>query len=255
MLRLFLPPEKLSSKQITITGDNARYLSLVMRVRPGDPLIIFDGLGYKYSCKILQCHKKEIVVEKISKAPYSVESPVSITLAQGIAKGDKMDFIIQKSTELGVRKIIPLITARTQIRHTDKIERWRKIASSASRQSGRDRIPEIDEPVDIREFLDSIAAPLAGGNTKGVKESEGGFGIIFSEEKKERHLKEVLSSLKDTKNITILIGPEGGFPMEEVTAAVEKGFTEASLGPRILRTETAPLAALCIIQYELGDMG
>ena len=243
MPRLFLPPEKLSSKQITITGENARYLSLVMRVRPGDALTIFDGLGYKYTCKILQCHKKEILAEKIGKAPYSVESPVSITLAQGITKGDKMDFIIQKSTELGVRKIIPLITVRSQIRHTEKIGRWRKIALSASQQSGRDRIPEIDEPTFFDEFINERFIQ----NNK-IKNK----GIIFSEEHRDRNLKQVLSGLKNMKDIILLIGPEGGFAKEEVRAANEKGFITASLGPRILRAETASIAAISIIQYELN---
>ena len=217
-----------------------------MRVRPGDALTIFDGLGCKYSCKILQCHKKEIVAEKIGKAPYSIEPPVSITLAQGIAKGDKMDFIIQKSTELGVGKIIPLITERSQIRHTEKIGRWRKIALSASRQSGRDRIPEIDEPTSFDEFINERFIQNSKTRNK---------GIIFSEEHRDRNLKQVLSGLKNIKDIILLIGPEGGFAKEEMKAATEKGFIAASLGPRILRTETASIATMSIIQYELGDVG
>jgi 16S rRNA (uracil1498-N3)-methyltransferase len=251
MIRLFLPPEQLSSKQIIITGDQARYLTSVLRVKPGNPLTIFDGLGFKYSCRIIKCHKKEVIVEKLKKERYSSESSISITLAQGIAKGDKMDLIIQKSTELGVNKIIPLITERAQVRHTNKLDRWKKIALSASQQSGRDKIPEIEGPVDFREFL-SRQFPLL---EKGEK---GGFfnsGIIFSEEKKERNLKGVLSAFKNAQQLTLLVGPEGGFSKEEVTAAVENGFIEASLGPRILRTETAPITALSIIQYELGDVG
>ncbi len=246
MTRIFLPPELLFAKQITITGDQARYLSLVLRVKPGDQLIIFDGSGFKYDCTILKSHKKEIIAEKINKEPYSVESPISITLAQGIAKGEKMDFIIQKSTELGVSKVVPLITEHSEIRHTEKLQRWRKIALSASQQSGRDMIPEICEPLGYNEFLIS---PLADG--RGYEFS----GITFSEEYKERNLKQVLSGFRETKQITILVGPEGGFAKDEVTEAVEKGFIKASLGPRILRTETAPIAAISIIQYELGDVG
>ena len=251
MIRLFLPPEKLSSEQITITGDQARYLSLVMRAKSGDPLTIFDGVGFKYKCRILASHKKEVIVERIKKEEYSVESPVSIALAQGIPKSDKMDLIIQKSTELGVRKIIPLITERSQVRHTHKLERWQKIALSASQQSGRDRIPEIDAPVDFRKFLSGQSPPLENGG-------QGGFftnGIIFSEQTQDRNLKAVLSGLKNVKNITLLIGPEGGFSGDEVTIAVKKDFIEASLGPRILRTETASITAMSIVQYEFGDVG
>ncbi len=248
MTRIFLPPEILASEQIVITGDHARHLSLVLRVKPDEPLTIFDGNGFKYSCKVVHVHKKEVIAKKIKKEPYSVESDVSITLAQGIAKGEKMDFIIQKSTELGVNKIIPLITKRSQVRHTEKIERWRKIALSASQQSGRDKVPQIDKPISFKEFLYPALE----------KVYEGGFstkGIIFSESKEERNLKQVLTGFQDIKQITLLVGPEGGFSKEEVTVAVEKGFIEVSLGPRILRTETAPITAISIIQYELGDMG
>ncbi|MCK5505485.1 MAG: 16S rRNA (uracil(1498)-N(3))-methyltransferase, partial [Thermodesulfovibrionia bacterium] len=256
MIRLFLPPEKLTSEKITITGDQARHLALVLRAQPGDTVTILDGSGLKYDCTILSVHKKEVTVEVTSRDPYSVESPVLITLAQGIPKGDKMDLIIQKSTELGVRKIIPLITERSQARHTNKVERWQKIALSASRQSGRDRISEVENPSDFKEFLERSHLPLEKGPACPVGRGKGGFfGIIFSEEFKDRNLKKVLTTFKDTKNIILLIGPEGGFSREEIAAAVEKGFIEASLGPRILRTETAPIAAISIIQFELGDIG
>jgi 16S rRNA (uracil1498-N3)-methyltransferase len=251
MIRLFLPPEKLTTEKAAITGDQARHLALVLRAQPGDTVTILDGSGHKYNCTILSVHKKEVTVEVTSKGPYSVESPVLITLAQGIPKGDKMDLIIQKSTELGVRKIIPLITERSQVRHTDKVERWQKIALSTSQQSGRDKIPDIDGPEDFKEFLEHFHPPLEKGDNVGFTNK----GIIFSEELKDRNLKKVLRGFKDIKNFTLLIGPEGGFSREEVASAVEKGFIEASLGPRILRTETAPIAAISIIQYELGDIG
>ncbi len=246
MTRIILNQEQLQSKKVTITGEQARHLSLVLRVHSGEQVIIFDGQGYKYNCRILRAHKKEVTAEVIDKSPYSAESPISVTLAQGLPKGEKMNLIIQKSTELGVHRIIPLVTGRSQIRHTEKIERWRKIALSASQQSARDKIPEIDRPVDFREFLSAL--PQAGGN-------EEVHGIIFAEEHKETNLKQVLGSFHTIQHLTLLIGPEGGFSEEEVSAAAKKGFIEASLGPRILRTETAPITALSIVQYELGDMG
>jgi len=153
MIRLFLPPEKLSSEQIIINAEDARYLSSVLRVKPGDLITIFDGQGNRYICKINKIHKKEVIVEKIKKEAYSAESPLSIVLAQGIPKGDKMDFIVQKSTEIGVKKIIPLITERSQVQHTAKTERWRKIALSASQQSGREKIPDIEEAITFENFL------------------------------------------------------------------------------------------------------
>jgi 16S rRNA (uracil1498-N3)-methyltransferase len=250
MTRLFVHPESLQSEHIKITGDQARYLSVVLRVTPGEVITLFDGQGYKYECKIVQSHKKEVVAERLSKEPFSVESPVSIILAQGLPKSDKMDLIVEKATELGIRSITPLITEYSQVRHTEKVERWRKIALSASQQSGRDRIPDILDPIGFLEYLTRISAPL--------KEAEGSAtlsGLIFSEEKEGSNFKEILSGLRSIKNIVLLIGPEGGFSKKEVSSAVRHGFIEVSIGPRILRTETAPIAALSIIQYELGDMG
>ncbi|MEK6529129.1 MAG: RsmE family RNA methyltransferase, partial [Nitrospirota bacterium] len=180
---------------------------------------------------------------------------------------------------------------------TDKIQRWRKIALSASQQSGREKIPEINEPVNFEEFLEnqneyyhpplhplpspaslreagraregsksgnspSIPSPLAGeGKGEGEISARKNViknslrRIIFSEEEKKQNLKKILNDFKGTAKITLLIGPEGGFSKDEVTSAIQKGFISVSLGPRILRTETAPITALSIIQYELGDMG
>lgn len=250
MTRLFLAPENLQSEKITITGEQARYLSVVLRVKPGERITLFDGEGFRYECRIIQSHKKEVVAERISKEPYSVESPVSIILAQGLPKADKMDLIVEKATELGVRSIIPLITEYSQVRHTEKVERWKKIAISASQQSGRNRIPEVLEAISFLEYLAKISPPLmnAEGNSSFA-------GIIFSEKAGGKSLKDMLSDRRDVKSLVILIGPEGGFSLKEIGSAVRSGFVEALLGPRILRSETAPIAALSIIQYELGDMG
>ncbi|UCE70808.1 MAG: 16S rRNA (uracil(1498)-N(3))-methyltransferase [Nitrospiraceae bacterium] len=275
MTRIFLPPEQLTSDDITITGDNARHLSLVLRINPGESIIVFDGQGYRYECTVQKVHKKEIIALLNKKEPYSVESPLSIILAQGIAKGEKMDLIVQKSTELGVSKIIPLVTERTEVRHTQKVERWRKIAHSASQQSGRDRVPEITEPMKMDHFLSVIPAKagiqkkgwipdqacLSGRQGRNDKKRQSRLidnrylGLILSESHSEKNLKQLLCDLKDISEITLLVGPEGGFSKEEVGTAVDKGFLEVSLGPRILRTETAPIAAISIIQYERGDMG
>jgi 16S rRNA (uracil1498-N3)-methyltransferase len=257
MTHIFLPPDQIASDQIIITGDQARHLALVLRSKLGDTVTVFDGNGCKYECRLTVVHKKEVQAEIIDKSPYSAESPVSITLAQGLPKGDKMDLIVQKSTELGVNTIIPLITERSQVRHTGKVERWRKIALSASQQSGRDKVPEIEEPAAFDNYLSKLFSPAARGyieDIKGVK-LDSGTCIILSEVYKTRNLKQVLTSANDASRITILVGPEGGFSKEEVSAAIEKGFIEVSLGPRILRTETSPLAAISIIQYELGDLG
>ena len=249
MTRIFLSTEQLTSDEIVITGNNARHLALVLRINAGESFEALDGEGYKYRCTVKTSHKKEVVAEIIHKEPCSVESPISITLAQGMARGEKMDHIIQKSTELGVSKIIPVITERSQVRNTNKLERWRKIAASASQQSGRDKIPELLEPQELKQLLTPPDIPL----TKG-REKEGSLKLILSETYKEQNLKKILKAEKSIKQILLLIGPEGGFSKEEITRSVENGFLEVSLGPRILRTETAPIAVISIIQYDLGDM-
>jgi len=159
MIRIFLSPEQLSSEQVIIAGNQAKHLS-VLRVKIGEIITAFDGLGYKYDCKILKINKKEFIAEKLGKAPYSAESPVSITLAQGIAKGEKMDFIIQKATELGVNKVVPLITEYSQVRHTAKAERWRNIALSASEQSGRGIVLKLNHQLYYR-----LLGTMAGGGS------------------------------------------------------------------------------------------
>jgi 16S rRNA (uracil1498-N3)-methyltransferase len=173
-----------------------------------------------------------------------------------MAKGEKMDLIVRKSTELGVSKIVPVITERSQVRHTHKTGRWRKIALSASQQSGRNVVPDVEEPILLSDFLERHIPPHARGYVEDIKgvSIDAGTGIIFSEECQRGNLKKILSGMKGIKQLTLLIGPEGGFSKDEVSSAAEHGFIEASLGPRILRTETAPIAALSIIQYELGDL-
>ncbi|MBI5196586.1 MAG: 16S rRNA (uracil(1498)-N(3))-methyltransferase [Nitrospirae bacterium] len=255
MTRIFLPPEELASNQIKITGEQARYLSLVLRVTPGETITILDGAGRRYTCRIIQVHKKEVLAEKIKEELYSAESPISITLAQGLPKGEKMDLIIQKSTELGVKKIIPLITEHAEVRETGKLERWRKIALSAAQQSGREKIPEIESPVSLNEFLGKHETVIASPDISGRSNLKNSFGIIFSETEKNQTLKKVLKNFKDCTDIAILIGPEGGFSHEEVTLAINSGVIPASLGPRILRTETAAITAMSILQYEMGDAG
>lgn len=254
MIRLFLPPQKLISGKITVTGDDARHLSLVLRLKPEDVIAVLDGTGHRHTCKIISIHKKEVVIERIGSEPCRTEPVISVTLAQCLPRGNKMDLIIQKTTELGVTRIIPLISERSQVRSTGKISRWRKIAHSASEQSGRGKIPEVANPAMIAGFLESLthSPPL-------LKDQENPITtrgrIILSEYEEERNLRAILRGLDDTSDILLLVGPEGGFSDDELSGAIRKGFVSASLGPRILRTETAPIAALSIIQYELGDMG
>ncbi|MBI5025641.1 MAG: 16S rRNA (uracil(1498)-N(3))-methyltransferase [Nitrospirae bacterium] len=244
MTQLFLPPEELSSKQVRIKDEKARYLYSVLRLKRGELLGIFDGQGHKYIAEVSSAGKKEFIVELLRRDLHATESPVSLVLAQGLPKADKMDFIVQKTTELGIKTIIPLVTERSQVRYTGKIERWRKIAIAASQQSGRERIPEIHEPITIEDFLNLQNKPE-------IRVS----GILLWEEETQNRIKDILHSFKGRKEILMLIGPEGGFSQKEANMAIESGFLSATLGPRILRAETAAIAVISIIQCEMGDMG
>ncbi|UCH80938.1 MAG: 16S rRNA (uracil(1498)-N(3))-methyltransferase [Nitrospiraceae bacterium] len=251
MTRIFLPPEHLESNEIVITGDNARHLALVLRIKTGETVHVLDGNGSTYTCKVLDVQKKNIVVQKVDKKACAAESPLSITLVQGIPRREKMELIIQKSTELGVHIIMPVITERSQVRHTQKLDRWKKIAASAAQQSGRERIPEIMVPVTFDDYL----AALPDLPLDKTGKQDGLLKVILSETCEEQNLKKILKANQDATQISLLVGPEGGFSREEIHVAVEKAFVEVSLGPRILRTETAPISSISIIQYELGDMG
>lgn len=241
MPRIFLPEVILSASTITIKDEKAKYLSTVLRCNTGDRLIITDDKGNSYSARIISVEKKEVTVEIIEKQDFDNESSLHITLLQGLLKGAKMDIVIQKATELGIKEIIPVVTERSQLRYTRKLLRWQKIAEEASRQSGRKIIPEISEPINFeRLFIDSF--------------QPSGGGIIFWEDGGER-LSEIIDGFQGASKITLFTGPEGGFSEKEITTVSEHGFVIASLGRRILRAETAAITAVSIIQYELGDLG
>lgn len=241
MTRLFLDPEKILRDTAIIDGANVRYLTHVLRSSEGDELTLLDGLGKGYKGKIRSISRDRIDVQIIKAFDKVMESPLEITLAQGIPKAEKMELIIQKATELGIKRIIPLITHRAIVRPKGsmRLERWSKIATSSAQQSGRSRVPVIDGITGYKGFL---------------SQGFSGIGLIFYEGEIKKGLKEFLRGFKDIKEIIFLIGPEGGFTDEEVGMALKKGFTSVGLGPRILRTETAAITALSILQYELGDI-
>ncbi|MEK6582981.1 MAG: RsmE family RNA methyltransferase, partial [Nitrospirota bacterium] len=152
-MRIILPKEQIKGQRITISGEKARYLISVLRCNAGDELQVFDGEGSFYKSRISGIDNKEVKIDLLEKIPFDTESPLNLILIQGILKGDKMDWVIQKATELGVKEIIPAITERGQIRETRKAARWRKIAEEASRQSGRTMIPVVHEPIEFKLLL------------------------------------------------------------------------------------------------------
>ena len=241
MPRIFLPYSELQNKIITISGEKARYITSVLRCVSGDIINITDDKGNSYSAVILSTTRKEIRVEITGKQVINTESSLDITLLQGLLKGEKMDFVIQKSVELGVNKIIPVITERSQVRETKKLLRWKKIAEEASRQSGRSVLPEILQALKFEDIF-------TGSNHASTT------GLIFWEQSRSS-LSELLNGLGTIDKLSLFTGPEGGFSEKEVNLASENGFIVASLGKRILRAETAAISAVSIIQYRLGDIG
>jgi 16S rRNA (uracil1498-N3)-methyltransferase len=240
MPRIFLPDPEIRDGVIFIRGEKARYLTAVLRSGAGDTLTVSDTNGNSYFAKIIRATRKEVSAEITGKGDAGGESPLKITLLQGLLKGEKMDLVVQKATELGVGKIIPVITCRSQVRETRKLGRWQKIAEEASRQSGRSMIPVVGQTLDFESLFNDPPVP--------------GRGIIFWERGGEK-LPAVVKRFSEVGEIELFTGPEGGFSEAEVRTAKEKGFSIATLGRRILRAETAAIVALGIVQYQLGDLG
>ena len=243
MPRIYLPISRILDNRISITNEKAHYLTSVLRCGKGDELIIFDGKGDCFRTTILKADRREIITEVIEKFQCNAESNINITLVQGLLKGEKMDVVIQKTTELGVKEIIPVVTERSQLRETRKVARWRKIAEEASRQSGRSIIPVIHNPI---KFFDILNLLRPSNKVK---------SLLFYEEGGMKLSEAVSSFVPRPSSLFIFVGPEGGFTKEEVFLAKEKGLLVTSLGERILRAETAVISAVALVQFLLGDMG
>jgi len=260
MPRIFIPNIPTKENQISITGEKAKYLTTVLRYKKGEELIVFDGEGNCLRTNILRADRKEVIAEVLERFACDTESPINIILVQGLLKGQKMDMVIQKATELGVKEIIPVITERSQPRETRKVARWRKIAEEASRQSGRSMIPLVYEPKEFNQFLVQLNQLRRNGETEKGRHGRM-YGFIFWEEGgislKEAVPKISLSHIRRVTDspIYLVIGPEGGFTKEEIAIAKEKGFIVTTLGKRILRAETAAISAITIVQFLLGDLG
>ena len=243
----FRIPKDLSVNKVEILGEEAHHIANVLRLKEGTVVGLFDGFGYKTLGIILDVANDRVLVEITNDKVENIEPPINVTLYQALPKKDKFELVIQKATELGVTNIVPIVTKRTIVniegeKSKKKVERWSKIAQEACKQSGRAYVPQISEPVSFKTMLCEIKAEL---------------NLMPYEAETEKSLKQVLKSytVSMPKNINILIGPEGGWDKEEVEMAVNRGIIPVTLGPRILRTETASLAVLTLVLYELGDLG
>lgn len=238
--RIYIDQEITVGNSLTLQDTAGHHVARVLRMKIDQPLILFNGQGGEFSAKIISIHRSKVEVEVNDFFDIERESWINIELIQGLSKGEKMDFTIQKAVELGVNKIVPLITTFSNVkldqkRFEKKLDHWRKVIISACEQCGRNQIPEL---TGIKK-LDN----LISNDQKDLK-------LILAPDAKKS-----LADFSDQiKNISLVIGPEGGLSKSEIESLKkERGYTSVQLGPRILRTETAALATIAALQNQFGD--
>ena len=228
--------------ELALPSQAAEHVARVLRMNPGDALTVFNGDGYDYTATLIAVGKRDVTLRIDGRESVANESPLRLTLAQGVARGEKMDLIVQKATELGVARIVPLFTERSEVklepsRAEKRLLHWRAVAASACEQSGRVRVPEVLAALPLQAWLDSLAddgvqrlALLPEGTLRARELRFGEAGGL------------------------LVVGPEGGLGDRDSAALQDAGFAGLRLGPRILRTETAGLAALAALQALHGDV-
>lgn len=249
MHRFFVEKSQVRENIAHINGDDAKHLEKVLRLKPGDVIEIVVGEEQEYVGEILEVQGKNIGVKLLEPSSMKRESPLKITLYQALPKASKMELIIQKAVELGVRRIVPVMSERCVVQlknekdQRKKLERWQKIAYEAAKQSKRLIVPEITLPVTLKDALVNLK-----------EEAQ----VVAYEEERTSGLKGLSFLMEKTSplsSIGLWIGPEGGFTKEEINELTRKSVYSVSIGPRILRTETAGLALITMVQYERGDLG
>jgi len=233
------------AQTILISGQDAYHITRVLRGKLGQEVMVVDDENQAARMRLAAFGPKAVTLELIEKLPLQAESSAHITLAQCVLKGEKMELVLQKATELGVKRFIPIIAENCvpqydEEKQREKAERWQRIADEAAKQCGRNSLMNVMPPIKIDEFLGGIAPEKT---------------LIFCYENETRRpMGEVLRSLAD-QQFVLLIGPEGGFTQSEAAAVESKGGISVTLGPRILRAETAAIAAVAILQHDRGDLG
>jgi 16S rRNA (uracil1498-N3)-methyltransferase len=245
MARFYVPQPRLEKGMLKVEGVEVKHIRKVLRLTEGDEITVFNGSGKEFEGTIVEEGLSSVMIRVKSVYPSMRDSLLEVTLAQSLLKGEKMDYLIQKATELGVKEIIPFLSSRSiplleRLERLKRNHRWERIAIEASKQCGRGRVPEINSLQDYPEMLQ--------------KASPDALRLILSEREGIK-LKEIFERWKERKQIFFAVGPEGGFSQQEVDEAKGSGFVPVTLGKRILRAETASLCFLSIVQYERGDIG
>ncbi len=247
MRRFFVAPEAVQDNVVYFDAELARHMGKVLRLSAGEQVTVCTGDGAAYLVELEQFSKDEVLGCVLEQMDNLKETDLEVVLYQGMPKGDKLELIIQKCTELGISAVVPVETDRSVV-HLDgakagkKLERWQKIAQEASQQSKRVQVPTVGPYYNWKQFLQQLS-------------KEGGLTIVFWEDEQTQSLKDLLrSQANKPQRINLIVGPEGGLSEEEVAQLRELGAVSASLGKRILRTETAGMAGLSMIMYEYDEL-
>jgi len=245
MPRFYIPSPHIENGLLRIEGDEVKHIRKVLRLKTGDEIVVFNGASKEFEGTIVEEGRSSVMVKIQRMLSPKGDSPLEVTLAQSLLKGEKMDYLIRKATELGVKEIIPFLSSRSvplleksgrQRRH----QRWEKIAIEASKQCGRGVVPKIKS---LQDYSDMLHAP----STEHLR--------LILWERDGMKVKEILERSEEKTKIFFVVGPEGGFSQDEVEEAKGAGFVTVTLGRRMLRAETASLCFLSILQYEWGDVG
>lgn len=242
--RFYIPDKLGSGAEVRLPVETAHHAIKALRLGMGDPVILFDGLGGEYEANICRIDRDLVVARTGPFVDNDTESPLGLTLAQGISTGERMDFTIQKAVELGISAIQPLATERSVVKLTAeraarKCAHWRKLAIAAAQQCGRNRLVNITEPLRLHDWLGECPVDTGEDELRLLlaPDAQNGFNDLAPQ----------------VRRIVLLVGPEGGLAPGEIAAAKRRGFQAVRMGPRVLRTETAAMAALAAIQLRWGD--
>jgi 16S rRNA (uracil1498-N3)-methyltransferase len=250
LTRCFVPAALAGQSQLMLPEGPSTHIARVLRLRVGAALSLFDGRGGEFEATIMAVEKRGVRVQLGAHHAIEREAAVAVTLLQCVIRAERMDFIVQKATELGVAAIVPVQSRHGVVRLDEsgaarRQRHWQAIAISACEQCGRNRIPELRAPV---SFEAACAAESAGAPA-------GAGSRVMLDPTASQSLAQVLKSpaVEALRAVSVLIGPEGGFGEDEIALARDQGFQICGLGPRVLRAETAPIAALAVVQVLLGD--
>ncbi|MFH0926739.1 MAG: RsmE family RNA methyltransferase [bacterium] len=241
--RFYTVPSNIDNSKVILIGEDIHHIKDVLRLKVNDKIVIFAGSNIEYTVKLVKITISSIIGEVVSQQEVATESNIEITLAQGLSKSKKFDLVLEKSVELGVRTVIPLLTERCIVREVSepKLIRWRKVVKEAAQQSGRTSLPMIKGLHNLHEVINFAC--------------DFDLSLILWEDEPKSNLKNILSGVGRIKRVLAIVGPEGGFTREEVAYAQKNDLKVIRLGSRIFRTETVGMVILSILQYELGDLG